>query len=180
MSYKEKIKTMWGNIRNVVISGDFIFSLFASTIALCILPEKIPNDFSRDIYNVGITSLSIIFSVYFAALAIIISSGDNDFIDFFEQEGDYTRLIKNFRYALWILLIALLSSIFLYTITSFLISQKEVNQIKYLIVGFSFFSLYGLLATFMAANDAIRYALYRVKFLRLKKIGKAKKDSSNS
>jgi len=177
MSHKKNIGNMWRNTKNIVMSGDFIFSFFVSVIVYFVLPEKVPNEFSRDIYNVGITSLSIIFSVYFAALAIIISSGDNDFIDFFEQEGDYTKLIKNFRYALWLLLIALLSSISLYTTTSFLIYQKEVNQVKYLIVGFSFLSLYGLLATFMAANDAIKYALYRVKFIRSKQINQAKKDS---
>jgi hypothetical protein len=169
----------WQTVRSILFSWDFMIAILIAIIAFWLLPCKVANDLARDVYNVGITSLSIIFSVYFAALAIIISSGDNDFIDFFDEQGDYTRLIKSFRYALLALLLALLLSIFLYTAATVLFYGKHPDQPKFIMVVFSFFSSYGLLATFMAANDSIKYALYRVKFLRLKRLRKQHGESND-
>ncbi len=183
MSSRNLFKINWQVIKSIIVSWDFVVAALIATSAFWLLPQKVANDFARDIYNVGITSLAIIFSVYFAALAIIISSGDNDFIDFFDEEGDYTRLIKSFRYALFTLLVALLLSITFYTVATILFYKKEPDQPKILMTVFSFFASYSLLATFMAANDAIEYALYRVKFLRLRRLRKQQekvKDTKDS
>lgn len=179
MSSRNLLRINWQSVRSTFVSWDFVVAFSIAISAFLLLPQKVANDFARDIYNVGITSLSIIFSVYFAALAIIISSGDNDFIDFFDEEGDYTRLIKSFRYALFTLVVALLLSISFYTVATILFYKKEPDQPKTLMTIFSFSASYSLLATFMAANDAIEYALYRVKFLRLRRLRKQQEKAKN-
>jgi len=168
-------------IRNILLAPDILVSLLISFLIWYLSPSKISNEFSRDIYSVGITVLSIVFSVYFAALAIMISSSDNEFVEFLEQEGDYTALIRNFRFSLNILLFALIYSIVLYTLTTIWFYNKKIEQSEYLFVFFVFVSTYGLLTTFTASNDAINYAIYRAKFLRLRKeekvLNSQRKDS---
>lgn len=156
-------------IRSILIAPDIIASLLIALLVLILSPDRISNELSRDIYSVGITVLSIVFSVYFAALAIIISSSDDEFVDFLEQKGDYTALIGNFRFSLAVLLFALVYSLVLYTLTTVWFYNKIVEQSEYLFTVFIFVSTYGLLATFAASNDAINYALYRTKFLRVKR-----------
>lgn len=179
MPSRNSFRIDWQTVRSILFSWDIVIAILIAASTFWLLPDKVGNDFARDIYNVGITSLSIIFSVYFASLAIIISSGDNDFINFFDEEGDYSRLISSFRYALFALLVALLLSIFLYTTATIHFYKKEPDQSKTLMVAFSFFTSYSLLATFMAANDAIEYALYRVKFLRVKRLQKKQEQSDD-
>ncbi|MEB3308631.1 MAG: hypothetical protein VKJ02_00190 [Snowella sp.] len=156
-------------LKRIFLAPDILVSLLIALIVWYISPDKILNEFSRDIYSVGITVLSIVFSVYFAALAIMISSSDDEFVEFLEQDGGYTTLISNFRFALGVLLFALVYSIVLYTVTTVWFYSKKVEQSEYLFILFVFISIYGLLATFAASSDAINYALYRAKFLRLRK-----------
>ena len=161
-------------IRSILIAPDIVASLLIALLVIKISPGTISNEFSRDIYNVGITVLSIVFSVFFAALAIIISSGDDEFVDFLEQDGNYTKLISNFRFSLSVLLFALVYSLILYTITTVWLYNKIVEQSEYLFTFFVFVSTYGLLATFAVTNDAINYALYRTRFLRLRRENQSK------
>jgi len=156
-------------VRSILLAPDILLSFLIALLVWYLSPDKISNEFSRDIYSVGITVLSIVFSAYFAALAIMISSSDNEFVEFLEQEGGYTTLIGNFRFSLAVLLSALIYSIVLYTLSTVWFYGKRVEQPEYLFIFFVFISTYGLLATFAASNDAINYALYRAKFLRLRK-----------
>jgi hypothetical protein len=156
-------------IKSILLAPDILASLFVAVLVWYLSPDRILNEFSRDIYSVGITVLSIVFSVYFAALAIMISSGDDEFVEFLEQEGGYTTLISNFRFALFVLLLALIYSIVLYALTTVWFYSHKTEQSEYLFIIFVFISTYGLLATFAASNDAINYALYRAKFLRLRR-----------
>lgn len=171
-------------VRSILLAPDILVSFLIALLVWHLSPDKISGEFSRDIYSVGITVLSIVFSAYFAALAIMISSSDDEFVEFLEQEGGYTTLIGNFRFSLAVLLVALIYSIVLYTLTTVWFYNKSAEQSEYFFVIFVFVSTYGLLTTFAASNDVINYALYRSRFLRLRR-GKGirnsqKKDSDES
>lgn len=160
-------KINFSALRSVFLSWDFFVASLSSLGVLFLSPKNISNDVARDIYNIGVTSLSIIFSVYFAALAMIITSSDNDFIDFFDQENDYSKLIKSFRFVLFILLISLFASIIFYIISTVLFYEKKTTQVNTLMIVFAFLAPYSLIATFLASNDAIQYALVRAKYLKV-------------
>jgi hypothetical protein len=166
-------------VKSVFLSWDFLGASIISLGVLFFAPDNISNEAARDIYNLGVTSLSIIFSVYFAALAMIITSGDNDFIDFFDQDDDYSRLIKSFRFVLAILLISLLTSVLLYIFAVIFFYEKKATQTKVFMVIFSFLAPYSLLATFLASNDAIQYALVRAKYLKIMRNTKAQRTRDN-
>lgn len=159
-------------IKDIIISWDFLIALCILVILWIILPYWVNNQFTITLYEIGISVLSIIFSVFFAALAIIISSSDDDFVRFLEETGDYTAIIDTFKFSLTVLFIALLYSIILTAITSYWINLKLINQQFYFTVVFSFLFFYGLFATFNSTYDAIVYLKFRTKYLNANKKNK--------
>jgi len=156
-------------MKRIVKSFDFILSFLITFLVYLIFPEWLNNEMLKDIYGIGISVLSIIFSVYFAALAIIISSGDDGFVMFLEEEGFYQKILFTFEFTLGSLFIALAYSIILYIVTVNWISLKIEAQP---VLGFIFFILlfsYSLIATGLSALDAIKYAKYRSKYLKIEK-----------
>ena len=156
-------------IRYIIISLDFFGSIFIGVLAYQTIPDNVSNTFAKDLYGIGISVLSIIFSVYFAALSIIISSSNDDFVSFLDRDGKYKTLINAFRYSLTVLFVALMYSIAMYTYAALLIEKNITTQIKILLSSFSFAFFYGLFAALTATLDSIKYALTRTKFLEKNK-----------
>lgn len=168
--------------KQIIVSWDFLVTLVITIVLFIVIENQIPSEFAKDIYGVGISVLSIVFSVYFAALALIITSGDDDFVHFLEEEGDYTGIISTFKFSLLALFLALAYSIAAYAFTSARIVYGNnlgvdiVYQPRILITFFVFLFSYGLLAALRATLDSITYALFRVKFLRSRPRNSDKKN----
>lgn len=169
-----KNKNILLRVKDTIFCWDFLASLAISIVLYHTIPNNVSNSFCQDIYGIGISVLSIIFSVYFAALAIIISSSDDDFVNYLEEDGVYTGIIWTFRYSLFILFTALLFSLLMYALTSAWIASSNVlNQdnlqpsIYFSIFVFLFF--YGLFCALNTTLDSIKYALSRVRYLNLQK-----------
>ena len=163
-------------INSIILSWDFFLALTLSIFVFCILPDQKSISLATSVYGVGISVLSIVFSIFFAALAIIISSGDNEFIQFLELEKNiYTNIIATFIFTIGTLFGALLLSLALYFYTNTFPDEAVAFQSK-LIPIFIFFFLYSLLAAAISIFDSIRYAEYRTKFIQ--KLEKRKIQSS--
>ena len=160
-----------GRMRNKLftyfISFDFILSAII-TAASYLLPAYLSNSLVKDFSGVAISILSIIFSVYFAAIAIIISSSDDDFIRFLDGKGRYNQIVNSFKYSLAVLFSALLYSVFLYANAAILIEKSLPVQSKYLFCCFVFIFFYSLFAAATSTLDSIQYVLMRVKFINKK------------
>jgi hypothetical protein len=156
-------------LRRIFLSADFIVALATSALVACVLPHCLKNDLAKDYYGIGISVLSIVFSVFFAALAVIITASDDDFVMFLEETGNYSAIVGNFKFSLGLLFAALLFSIGLYAYTASRISNSVVHQIQYLSVLFVFVFFWSLFAAFNSTLDAIRYSDYRRKFVERKK-----------
>lgn len=147
--------------------------MFASLVIILVLcfisPDYYACNFVKDIYSIGINVLAIIFSIFFASLAIIISSGDNDFIKFIEEDGLYTLIVDSFKFSIMLLFIALLYSIVLYGVTANSIENLKLSQNKYLFFIFIFLFSYSLFAATESIFDSIKYAKYRIRFLMINK-----------
>ncbi len=154
--------------KEIIASWDFILSILISIILWLICPNQVDGLFAKDIYNVAISVLSIIFSMLFATLAIIISSSDNDFVNFLEEEGHYTGIINLFKYSLFVLFIALILSLILFGITSSNLSVQGYTQPKIIIIMFNFLFLYSLFVVFSTSLNTITYLKYRIKYLKIK------------
>jgi len=156
-------------IKDIILSRDILAALAVAGVTFILLPSRITHALARDLYSVGISVLSIVFSVYFAALAIIISSSDNDFVEFLEETDDYSGLIETFRFSLLVLFVALIFSITMYILSSIWIADNYIDQPSLITVVFCFLFLYGMFAAATATLDAIKYSKFRAKFLKLRK-----------
>ncbi len=152
-------------LRSIVLSWDLLLAVILGLVFLVSLPESVPVTAAKDIYGVSISVLAIVFSVFFAALAIIITASDDDFVRFLEEEGHYSTLIWSFRYSLLLLFIALIWSIMLYARSAI----SSGTESKWLLVVFSAFALYSLFAAAASSFDAITYADFRRRFLGLRR-----------
>lgn len=152
-------------IKNIILSWDFGLAVALALASWLLLPGWVSNVLAKDLYTIGINVLAIVFSVFFAALAIIISSSDNDFINFLEEFGDYTKIISTFQFSLLVLFVALIYSLIMYALTSAWMVDKFVEQPRISVVAFIFLALYGLFAAFSSARDSITYSKLRAKFL---------------
>lgn len=155
-------------IKDVFKSWDFIGAVILALILCCILPSNISQSFARDMISIAISVLSIIFAVFFAALAIIITSGEDDFIRLLEENNDYTGIIQTFKYTLAVIFISLVFCIAYYGITSYTLILGTTNQSKYLFTTFSLLFIYALFCAFNASFDAITYSKYRAKYFQIK------------
>lgn len=161
--------------KDIFLAVDFFAAVALALTAWLILPYWISSEFAKDLYSIGISVLSIVFSVYFAALAIIMSSSDDDFIRFLEEEGQYTTIIISFEWSLGALFVALIYSMGIYAFTSYWLSTSVPNQEKWCLVVFSFLFFYGLFSAASSTRNAIIYSRFRTRFLNLRSEG----DQSN-
>lgn len=152
-------------IKRIFVSWDFALAVAGAVAIALAFPRLLPTSFAKDIYGAGISVLAILFSVYFAALAIIMASSDDSFVAFLEQVGDYSRLINTFLFSLVILFIVLICSLVLYTYTSYLFASKLTRQSKWWLVGFGFLFLWGLFAAAISTWDAVAYSKYRSRYV---------------
>jgi hypothetical protein len=160
-------------LKSIFISWDFIVAVSVAIFLYFFLPSLIPAKTIRPIYEVSISVLSVIFSVFFAALAVLITAGDNEFVRFLEEEGLYKRIIFTFKVTLILLFIALIFSIFSFvTILPYTETEAQFVYAKQMVVLFAFITLYALLASINSTMDAIKYAEFRAAYLEITKDNK--------
>lgn len=157
-------------LKTYVLAFDTTLSLIVALLFLYLSPENISGNLSKDLLGIGIGTLSIIFSIFFAALAFIISASDDEFVAFLEEEGLFTELINLFKWTVGSLFVALLYSLFLYGFVAFgLDSNKDFSINSYYLAGFCLLFFYSLIATMLSTNDAIKYSKARIKYIRGKR-----------
>ncbi|MBO0329880.1 hypothetical protein [[Muricauda] lutisoli] len=160
-------------LKRYILSYDTIIALFLTIACLFFLQSWVDGNLIKDLLSMGIGVLSIIFSIFFAALAFIIGASDDEFVSFLEETGLFTALIGSFRWTVGSLFIALLYSIFTYILITFKLSENKCFVFsEWIVVIFCFLFFYSLIATMISTNDAIRYSKRRIKFVNLKKVDK--------
>lgn len=151
-------------LKRAILSGDFVAGLAAIAACIWLLPA-LTNQIAGSIFSIGISVLSIIFSVFFAALAIILSASDDDFVAYLEQDGIYTSLIRSFRITLGSLFFALCVAIVAYVGSTVRHPTEMIPLWQF--AGFAGVSVYALFATYFATLDATTYCLKRAEFVTL-------------
>jgi len=155
-------------LKEILLSYDTFVSLTITLIVCYFLPTHVMASFCNSVYYIGITVLAIVFSLFFASMAIIMSTPDNKFIKFLEEDNLYTDLMKTFKFTLLMLFIGLGYSIFMYAYSSYLtthINIKETqNKIWFLL--FVLIFTYSLMATALSISDSIMFSKYRIDFLK--------------
>lgn len=156
--------------RRILLSWDWIVALAIVLAASYLIPEKPSIQFANQLYATGISVLAIVFSLFLASLAILITSGDNEFVRFLEEDGSYTKIVAAFKVTFALLSVSLVLAIVLYAITlSKSAIEPQAIASKWLLLGFSFLGMYSLLATIQSSLDMLKYAELRARFLSITK-----------
>jgi len=164
-------------IKELLISWDTMVSIAVAVILLLTLSDDIDINFSKDAFGIGITVLVTVFPMFFAALAIITSFSDNEFIRFLEeQDGTYSALIDHFKFSLTALFAALILSLCLYLHVSYHFSIPGYTYPKQIIVFYFFFFTYAMFAALLTSRDATTYMKFRAKYLGMNNRGQSHND----
>lgn len=83
--------------KSIIFGTDFIISTILFMILIFALPEYLSMKFMISYFNVVITVVSIIFSLLFTACAILLSSSDDDFIFFLNEDKIFDELLWTFK-----------------------------------------------------------------------------------
>ena len=157
-------------IKKYILSYDVIISIMLSVSCFIYFPEWIQVELIKDILSMGIGVLSIIFSIFFATLAFVISSSDDEFVSFLEEYGLFTRIINSFKWTVGSLFVSLIYSIIIYSISTInFYKEDKYLMSKYVLVIFCFLFFYSLIATLISTFDAITYSKKRIEHLKIMK-----------
>jgi hypothetical protein len=167
-------------IKALFLSWDFVVTVVATIVIWRCCPEQMKSETAKDMYGVGITVLSITFSVYFAALALVISSSSDDFVNFLEERGGFTSLVNTFTFALYVLFLALTVSLFFYGLAAIQLSLGNMEQSKWMLVVFVALFFYSLFVVIRSAKDAILFAKTRTRYMRVKSAEDKDRDDSGA
>ena len=155
-------------LKSVIFSWDFGLSLVLGVLVVLLMHDDVTVQIAKDIFEISVSVLAIIFSVFFAGLAVLITAGDNEFVRFLEEDGAYRAIIWTFKFTLFLLFCALLLAIVLFvSVLPFVNAQVIYIFPKWLLVVFVFLTSYSLFAAFNSSLDTIRYAEYRARFIEI-------------
>jgi len=156
-------------LKYIFVSWDFITALFVFLFSFIVLPKEIFAEDAINIYQVGVTILSLIFSIYFASMAFILSSSDDEFVLFLEEKGHFTYLIESFSYTLKVVFIALMFSLS-FLIMNFFVMEKIVAPInsRFIVSLFLLIGSYSLFCVIGTTMDSIKFVKYRIEYLKVK------------
>ncbi len=155
-------------IYSIFLSWDFGVASVLAIVTALLCPTTVSMTMARDFYSVGVSVLSVVFSVFFAALAIIMSAGDNEFVAFLHQDGSYSEIVWSFRFTISALFVSLAIALTEYAYVGFRLSHGAEWHSKWFLVVFVACFPYSLIAVALSVHDAIKYSDARVRFLNSK------------
>lgn len=155
-------------IRSIVLSWDLYAAFIVVVFIRVLLRRPVTAVIARDIFEVSITALSIFVSLFFAALAILITSGDSEFHRFLQEEGYHKRILWTFKVTLFLLFLSLLAAAVMYVLVLPDAACPQGTAVPYpggWLSLFGWLSFYALFAAVNSCLDAIKYAELRERFL---------------
>jgi hypothetical protein len=153
----------------LLMGWDLLGALGVALLVVFLFRGPISAAFAKEVYEMGGSVLAIVFSVFVAALAIITSSSDDEFIRFLEEENLFTELLWGFKITLWLLFVALVYAVVLFLWTASYQPSASASQPPLLLGSFLFLFTWALLATISTTNASVNYAQLRVRFLKARK-----------
>lgn len=155
-------------LKDIFFGADMLLSILVGLASCAIVSptDVISGSILKDVYSIAINILAILFSMFFAALTIIVSINDSAFVAFLEEDNLMTNILKYFKFSLTVTFIVLFSTILLYIMTVFKSNNSNWGQYAGQFSLFLWAFSYSIFAILVSAIDAIRLFNARVKFVR--------------
>lgn len=144
-------------------------------------PEHMKAQLVKDVAGVTTSVLAVIFAVYFAAVAIIMSSGDDEFVRYLARKGRFEKVLFAFKVTLTVLFVGLISSFGIYVLSAVVASQDANGVVsKWWLVGATSVVAWGVFAALETALTALKHSQLRVLFSQLEKtLRRAREEGKN-
>jgi hypothetical protein len=151
----------------IIRSPDFVISAILGIVLYLFIPELVKITFFLSSYMIGITVLSIVFSLFFAALAIVMTSSDDEYIVFLNDLNVFDKLRGMFEFTLGSLFVSLVYAIVVYIISDYIRTQVEGDYLghKIFFIIFACLFCYSMLATLPSVWHTLKFSQYRVQYL---------------
>ena len=154
---------MISKLKSLFLSWDTIGALVLAVLLAILTPGAITYAMAKEVYAASMSVLAVIFSVFFAGLAVLITAGDDEFVCFLQEDGSYARILWTFKFTLTALFVSLLASIGLFVHA--LTYGSRDNYPEWLLMVFALLAFYSLFAAVGSSLHAIKYAEVRARFL---------------
>lgn len=150
--------------KSIFLSPDFVISGFFWVAIVNITPIGIDLQTICDLTLMKIQVSSIVFSFFFAALALFTAAGSDSFIRFLENECEsaYCEILKSYKFTLGLLGTSLVIETALYTVYKIIGPSLSPISTWSLICATTGFFTWAILAAIMSAFDSIRLHQFRV------------------
>lgn len=151
----------WG----MLLGLDLVAALIVGMGLIAVLPTRVPLRFAADVYGIATSSLAIIFSVFVAALATIVSASDNDFVAFLEEDKTFGDILFGMSLTLFALFGALIASGAAYILSSWQVALGEQDQNRWLAITVGVLLSYALGSALSSTRTTIKLASLRARFV---------------
>ncbi|ODU54029.1 MAG: hypothetical protein BGO01_02625 [Armatimonadetes bacterium 55-13] len=161
---KNRLKST--RLRDALLGVDLWFALiFFCAGVICHLcnqwPSRVEGDIVEKLASIGVSVFSIVFGLFITGLTVMVTTGSDDFIAFFNVNGSYIRILRNLKLSATMLFLALISSLILNIIAA--ISKTYFNI--YFLIAYGSISICALVTTMLVLYDGIEYAIRRADFV---------------
>lgn len=156
-------------VKSIILCWDFITITIVLFLLLIFAPEYLPLELIKQVINIYITILAITFSLFFAAFAIIISSNDDSFMMFLEDDKIFSDVLWTYKFTLYISFITLILSVADFIISCALLESGYTDQYYIIFVINTALFLYSTFSIFNSIKDSIKFIEFRLKFLKKNK-----------
>ncbi|SRR5258708_2320273 len=162
-------------LRRVIVSWDFTGAVASAAVVAAVTPHWILNTAAQDLFRVGTSVLSLLFSIFFAALAVIVSAANEEFLMWLEsdtrsqEKSDYQKIVSAYRLSLVTLFLALIITLWFFGYTTIRIGNGVRHQHNWFLVTFTFFFFYGLFVAVQSSFYAVRFSQFRNEFAILRR-----------
>ena len=106
------------------------------------------------------------------------SSSDDDFIIFLNEDKIFDDLLWTFKVTLIALFGCLIYSLFLYILTNYYIENSKKGEIwfqhKIIFCSLTFLTTYSLIATYLSVENTLIFSKFRSKYLKIRKTNEQK------
>lgn len=154
-----------GHRLRMMVSADLAFAVGVAVIVHAALDRTVSLTLAKDLCSLSINVLAIVFAIYLAALGLIMSSGNDQFVKFLSKEGYFDRFIWTYKFTLGIVFSALFFSCSEYLYVDIL-AERKINFIsRYHVILVVALFVYAISAATLSTMDAIRYSETRRKFI---------------
>ena len=161
-------------IKRLFLSPDFLVAVVVtSMLTILVSYYQLENDLIPNIFTIYATVAAAMIAIVIASLAIIVSTGDEEFTALLNKAGSYSNILFVFWYSSIIAGLGLAINVSAYIYGLVNLHHQTLSLIMICLT--TFFTSYAVLAVVSAIGTTMTYGLFRAYYAEVRLYSKNKK-----